>query len=378
MIFLPTYDDCIKIVQRNGNSVFYENKKIFDGFNVSLFNYRIAEYINFINPLENFEGDAKELRGLTYVFNEDGSLFNRYLLLTKFWNIGQVAESMPILLNDLKIKAVYEKADGSIIGFIKLPNGKIVARTKMSFDDDRLSAVYKICEENPNILKFVNECFDNDLIPIFEYVSFKNKIVLHYDTSDLVLLRVRNNKTGEYLEVEQFRGKGFSVIKKYDFKSLKDILDLAEVMEGLEGWVVEFENGQLVKIKTEWYKIRHRLLTEELNRENDVIRLILEEKIDDVIAQLNPITDKERIVWIHDITFKIQKFINIMLIDIDELLKDYNGNIKDFALKYKKHYSFHVCMKVIRGDDKYNGTRDYILYHTKYLEEAKKFLNKIN
>jgi hypothetical protein len=58
-----------------------------------------------------------EMRGITYVFNTDGSLFNRHILLDKFFNLNQVASSVYSVVKDFKIKSIYNE-DGSVASFV--------------------------------------------------------------------------------------------------------------------------------------------------------------------------------------------------------------------------------------------------------------------
>jgi hypothetical protein len=53
------------------------------------------------------------MRGICFIFNTDGSLFKRFLLLEKFFNLNQVPESMYSIVKDYKIKAISNKEDGS-------------------------------------------------------------------------------------------------------------------------------------------------------------------------------------------------------------------------------------------------------------------------
>ena len=125
------------------DSAFYESKFVVDGYNISVFNYRLAPYKDFVTPSEyRSEVKAYEMRGLTFVFNNDGSIFNRFLLLEKFFNLNQVPESMYSIVKDYKIKFVNNKEDGSIASYIQLPNGKVIGKSKMGFD--KFSNCYSI------------------------------------------------------------------------------------------------------------------------------------------------------------------------------------------------------------------------------------------
>ena len=82
---IPTYEQALELCSGEESPV-YESKMVVDGFNVSVFNYRLAQYKDFSNPIsEKPELKGYEMRGLTFVFNEDGSLFNRYNASVTFY-----------------------------------------------------------------------------------------------------------------------------------------------------------------------------------------------------------------------------------------------------------------------------------------------------
>ena len=61
----------------------------------------------------------------------------------------------------------------------------------------------------------------------------------------------------------------------------------AHLLESIEGWIVEFSDGQKIKIKTDWYYSLHRIFTDYSNREDYLIDMILDEKIDDILSVLD-------------------------------------------------------------------------------------------
>jgi len=348
-----------------------------DGFKVSVFNYRLAQYTDFLNPVPGKNYNGKEMRGITYVFNEDGTLFNNYLMLNKFWNLNQVDETMFSILDNKKIKAVYNKEDGSLISFIKLPNGNVIPKTKMGFDNDQTIAVSKIYKENEDIRNFVDECLEKNYSTMWEYVSFKNKIVLDYTGSNIVLLKVRNNKTGEYIDIENFRNRGFDVVESEDFTDLSEMMKWAETAEDVEGCVITFDDGDMCKLKTLWYFYRHRLLTEDTNREDAVIQMVLNETIDDIKSQLDEKIDAERIEWVEEIERIVLEFMEERVAEVEELVSKYTGDIKDFAIRYRKAKNFGQAMNVIRGKfDAYGSVKEWLLRETNRLEKARSFVTR--
>lgn len=374
--FLPSYAECRKICDVNDNFLFYESKTKIDGFDVSIFNYRLSQYNDFMNPLkDNSKINALELRGLTFIFNSDGTLYKRYLLLDKFFNLEQTPCSMYSVVKDYKIKNIYNKEDGSIASFVRLPNGKVLGRSKTSFQSDQAIEIQKIYEKDGQIKQFVDFCMDEDIIPIFEFVSPQNRIVVPYANTELILLRMRDNKTGEYLNINDYAHKldGISVAASDEGKTLEDLISLKNVTEGKEGWIIQFENGKMIKLKTQWYIDRHRLFTEDLNRENTLIGLIVDETIDDVLAQLEEPTKKAEIEKTIEI---VNKEIARMAHQVDELMSNYKGDRKDFAITFNKHPMFPIAMGIISGKDKVDLIKQRIKIDTKNLMQAREWMKK--
>lgn len=277
-----TYNQCVELCNYS-DSPFYETKVVVEGFDVSVFNYRLAQWKDFSKPFgEDCYIKGYELRGITFVFNKDGSQFKRYLLLHKFFNLNQVPETLYSEVKDLGVKYVNNKEDGSLATFIKLPNGKVVGKSKLGFDNDQANGINKIYNKNSDIQNFVNECLSKDIIPIFEYVAPTNRIVLRYNNEKLILLKLRDNITGEYLDISDAPVE----ITEFEKMTLDTIINLASIVENKEGWVIEFDNGMFIKVKTEWYRNLHGLLTEDLYHENVLIKHILDDNIDDIIGNI--------------------------------------------------------------------------------------------
>jgi len=363
MYKIPSYKDCLEICEKS-YGLFYESKFIIEGYNISMFNYRFATYNDF------FTYDAFELRGLTFVFNSDGSVYKSFLLMEKFFNINENESTLFDTIKNKKVKSVYLKEDGSIINFIELPNGKIISKSKMSFESEQALMAQKLFESNQNINTFVKDCISKDLVPIFEYVSPINRVVVKYNKSDLVLLRLRDNKTGEYLSIDDFD----ILSKPMSFKfSLKDLMNLKGNLESIEGWVVEFSDGQKVKIKTDWYLSLHRILTDYSNREDYLIDMILDEKIDDILSVLDYGSEQRRLVEsVVEITNRKVMYISN---EVDRVLSTYDGDKKSFVLSNKEHKFFWVMTQVIGGRDKMEVIKTLIKKITYRLSGAREWLN---
>jgi T4 RnlA family RNA ligase len=367
---IPTYEQAVELCSGE-EAPFYESKMVVDGFNVSVFNYRLAQYKDFSNPIpEKPELKGYEMRGLTFIFNEDGSLFNRYVLLEKFFNLNQVPESLYSVVKNYKIKFVNNKEDGSIASFVKLPNGKIVGKSKMGFDNDQADGINKVYKTNKEVKSLVDWALDNDIVPIFEYVAPHNRIVLRYPSEELILLRLRDNKTGKHIDIRNHLDKVGSIrIAPFEdeIKDLDGLIDLTAVQVDKEGSIVtcedEFGRDFFFKLKTPWYCERHGLLTEDLYREHIIIGYILDDKIDDILGQV-PEDEKEAHIRINKIISIVKRSLNEKTLEIKKAYEDYiNSGIsrKDYALQKKGNTNFGFVMAMVKADDMRNLSKEDII-----------------
>ena len=346
---IPTYEDCVEMCNRE-DSPFYESKLIIENYSISLFNYRFASPSDFQTP------KSREMRGICFIFNTDGSLFKRYILLEKFFNLNQVPGSMYSDVKDLVIKSITNKEDGSISSFLLMPDGKIIGKSKMGFDNDQAKGINRIYRTNKNIKKFVDWSISKDYVAIFEFVSPTNRIVLKYNNEELILLRIRDNKTGKHLNIKDYINEigSIRIAPFEDENSLDELIEKSKNETGREGWVITFENGQMVKIKTSEYMALHGLLTNDLYREHILIGYILEDKIDDILGQI-PEEEVEAHDRINKIILIVKKSLNEKVIEIQKayefFINTYNGNKKEYALKYLKiDPNFGYVMALAKGE----------------------------
>ena len=281
MFYIPSYDEAVAMCQKN--PVFYETKHKVHGYDVSVFNYRLATFDDFKSE------NAFEMRGLTFVFNSDGTLYKRYLGLHKFFNVNETEITQAHDIKDYEVINVSDKLDGSMITFIELPNGDIVPKTKNSFDGEQVTMMKELVDET--ILSFVKEQFRKGHCVFFEYTSPLNRIVIKYPVSSLSVIKIRDERTGEYLFNESIpEGLKMAKNETFEFTSLDDLMKTYETLEDKEGSVITFRkpDGEqlLVKVKTADYFAKHHLMTEFIYQENVLVEMILNETIDDVLSQM--------------------------------------------------------------------------------------------
>jgi len=187
---IRTIDDVLPHV--SGRSEFVVAEREFG----TVINYMVsyAGTFDMIGPDDIGGAIRRECRGI--IFGPDGKLMSRPF--HKFFNIGQVEETQPHLVDFSQKHLLMNKLDGSFLRPIML-NGKIRWGTKMGFSEVAEDAE-KFLAKHPKYAEFASYCFENMLTPVFEYVGPYNKVVLNYE-ENMVLLAVREMITGKYLDI---------------------------------------------------------------------------------------------------------------------------------------------------------------------------------
>jgi len=383
--YLLTYEDALEISKRYNNNNFWETSYMIRDYKVSSFNYFICGWSDFESPLpDKVNVNAFDMRGTTFVFNKDGSLHERFLMLPKFFNLNQVESTQYGNVKDKKIKSITTKEDGSLIAVMRLPDNTLFAKTIGSFDNEQIEAAMKFLKDNHIYELFCRVQLDAGYTPLFEYVSWDNRIVLKYSKPELRLIGARNNKTGEFHTAADFDGIDANIVVAENFKnlSLDDLIEKAKTEENKEGWVVMFEDGQLIKIKTEWYFRLHGLRTMNINREDFVIQNYLNETLDDIMAQLDPIEDADAYTFVMEVTAAINNYISYIDKSVNELVYLYNtseyfGKWPKFAMEKHKAAFFGLARtKIERPEEYQRRKKEFILGITYHLKPAKQIIEK--
>jgi RNA ligase len=137
----------------------------------------------------------RECRGLK--FYPSGKIAARPF--HKFFNVGQLEETQPHVLDFSSDHTVMSKEYGSFIHPIII-NDVVRWCTKAGITDvSELAEKYII--KNKKYEYFGRKCLESGLTPIFEYVGPYNKVVLDYKEENMILLAVRETVTGTYLNI---------------------------------------------------------------------------------------------------------------------------------------------------------------------------------
>jgi RNA ligase len=319
----------------------------------TVFNYMVAHADSFDCPIR------RECRGL--IFDERGEVMSRRF--HKFFNLDEKPETMHSNVNWMAMHHVLHKLDGSMITPLVFPDCVYWA-TKMGITDIGRQAgafVERVETEQPDEYKgytqLAKALYHDNLTPIFEYMGPGNRIVISYEHENMTLLAVRHNVTGEYKSfayLEDIANEfDVPVVRPYE-GSISNMRDKTDI----EGVVVRFTDGHMIKVKTDWYCAIHKA-KEHLLFEKNVLKMILEDKLDDVIPHLME-DDRKRI---EDYKTKVLTRVNSIetSIRLCMTVTRHDGvSRKDFALT-TNHTKFMKTLMFVCWDKKDTEIREEVI-----------------
>lgn len=239
----------------------------------------------------------RECRGLIFD-TETGEILSRRF--HKFFNVGEKPDTAEIDVG--RPHHVIDKLDGSMISPLHVGGGirwiSKMGITHVSMQAEAFVAVH------PEYDHFAAACLEAGETPIFEWMSRGNRIVLDYGVDQLVLVAVRDNLTGHYCPregLEDFaRDFNLPLVQAVSgpLDSIAAFVEQLRGKEGIEGVVITFADGHMVKVKTDWYVQLHRA-KDQIARERHLIALILTDKLDDLLSML-PEDDRTRVLKFAD------------------------------------------------------------------------------
>jgi hypothetical protein len=118
---------------------------------------------------------------------------------------------------------------------------------------------------------------------LFELVSPKTQVVVHYDKPKLYHLSCRDNATGE----EYDRNLNVEEPKYYSLSNLDDVIAAAKELNKTdtvehEGFVVKDKNNKRVKVKDPAYVAVYKMATQEVSKDL-VIERVINNDVDELL-----------------------------------------------------------------------------------------------
>lgn len=160
---------------------------------------------------------------------------------------------------------VREKLDGSL-GITYRYNGELRVATRGSFDGDQAQWATRWLQAHKYYRGLL--ALPEDWTLLFEIIYPENRVVVDYgERRELVLLAIRNHRTGEYLPMfpdvyEVAARHELNTPKIHVFNDVGSIIAAAGQLDANhEGFVLEFSDGSLWKIKGDRYIELHRLIS---------------------------------------------------------------------------------------------------------------------
>jgi RNA ligase len=308
----------------------------------------------------------RECRGL--IFDNAGNIMSRPF--HKFFNINEREETQShfVALDVMFDHVIMEKMDGSMIRPI-LVDGYLRLATKMGVTNVAMDTEAWLAAQDSEYKEWLRFYMDNGYTPIFEWVSPFNQIVLAYEIEDLVLLAIRDNVTGEYLDLAEELAEircPFNVVRSYGSMegNITDYIARQRGVEGREGDIIRFTNGHMLKVKNDWYVRIHKTI-DRITFDRNIVDLIINEEVDDVIpmlptAQVNRIRSFETRFWA---AFKVKE--DMLLADRNICSQLFEDDRKRIALEYiptlKNKADAALIFRMLDG----SNVRDLLLDHVR-------------
>lgn len=310
--------------------------------------YKVINYVSMssdlFRPLTGNKDDItsiirRECRGLIFDGITDELISRPF---HKFFNLGEREETLPENVDLSHGHIILNKLDGSMIRPFMTSDGVLRIGTKMGETEIAQSAAEFF--EKDNYKEFAHAMVYADFTAIFEYTSPDNRIVIDYGfVPQLTLTAIRDNHTGKYQDYHKLQvlGLEFKIpIVGYREMGLTDVNTLSDAVRGMndiEGFVVRFRDGHMVKVKTDQYVAIHKA-KDNLLYERLVVEMILNEKVDDILPYLVE-TDKQRLLAYQDEFIRQFAKLNVNFYSRAwHFVVEFGNSRKDFAINHSKEF----------------------------------------
>lgn len=275
----------------------------------------------------------REVRGLK--FSMDGRLIARPF--HKFFNLNQAPETDISFVDWSQPHSCHEKVDGSLVHPAIVGERQVFMTrsgvTSFASDALRFAEAHKA-----RYMDLCRDAMEEGLLPLFEWCSGdrrKQRTVIAYDKPQLVLTRLRNQRSGQYsnsIETSAFASR-YGVPTAFTHCPIEDPAAFTErvrTMKGAEGFVVYFASGAIIKVKALDYVLRSKAF-DEIATEKNVIASILENREDDVL----PFLPREDAAALAQFSIAVRQGLRRKAENIAEraarLMLDVEGDPRSFA-----------------------------------------------
>lgn len=346
----------------------------------TVINYQVVMQDTFPDTTDLKSLTRRECRGIIF-HTASGQILRRPY--HKFFNINERPSTHQDRIDLSRKHVVLDKLDGSMISPF-ICEGKVHWGTRMGVTEVG-DQTQEFLFNNPQYNEMAILLIQNGHTPMFEWCSRKQRIVLDYGQEDqLVLTAIRGMSSGEYWDKFQedliAKQHGIPTVRSFDSHSdMNSFIAHTRGLENTEGYIVRFEN-EFYKIKCDWYCLLHKTL-EHIVHEKDVIRLILDDKLDDVKA----ILPEERVKSLDNFSEVLHRGIKALADKVwwnmIETHDKFNGSRKDFAMAVKdmkeKQFMFKA-LDILSNEGELTGQIALVNHIIDYVRQGSSSQTKVN
>jgi T4 RnlA family RNA ligase len=291
-----------------------KDQETLDGTIYRVFSYRLAGWSDFLLP------GALECRGIMFELVDDKPVRLASMPMQKFFNDGEGS-----VKHDYNtIVQIMLKADGSLISTY-LHKGELRLKSKTALMSDHAVNAMRWLDL-PAQASFKEQLFvmtGFGYTVNMEYTSPEPymRIVVAYQEPKLTVLNIRNNADGTYLDRTELDYTSFGAIQNHwidDFCIPEDgqvFVDHIHEEVGIEGYVIQLQDGTLVKVKTDWYRALH-FSKDSVTNPRRLYEAVLEETTDDLREMFSD--DSYSLNLIEEMEQKVFKIYNHLVKTVEE------------------------------------------------------------
>lgn len=278
------FNNLMSVVEKSEKGNFYFKDVITSmGTKARIFSYFIAAYSDWLVE------DALECRGIMFEIDEKNEPVRIMARpMQKFFNLKECPFTIGLDLT--KMVQLMDKADGSLVSsYIDKDYLFLKSKTAVMSDQAHKATALLNSSDYEKLRATVKLYTQANYTVNMEYVGPNNRIVLGYEKEQLIVLNIRHNETGEYAPmsdlfasgslrphvVTQYRVPDWNTVTPDDWE--KEIRAETEI----EGVIAVMFDGQMFKLKTDWYSALHRT-KDSINNNKALFQSIKERASDDL------------------------------------------------------------------------------------------------
>lgn len=301
----------------------------------------------------------RECRGLVFDTATGRVVSRRY---HKFFNVGEQPETATTRAAPLDGAVILEKLDGSMVA-PWVARGLVVWATKMGPGPvaDDVARFVSATAADVGYEALVRECDARGVTCIFEYCSAQRPVILNYARDALVCTALRDRDTGHYASYDDMvrtcsahRVPVVQCLAHEGATTLAELLALMRRRKGLEGCVLRYRNGEMVKLKTDWYGLLVRgLQSVDLSatrpNQRHIWSLVIDEAYDDFKCTIAA-DERERLDrFNHDVFVAVDALVDRIRVLLDEKVALSDGEFAQWHKSSRCTFPASVCFRMRKG-----------------------------